>query len=283
MVLGEQTMTMRLSIVTSFSTLKYSLEETIRIVGELGYDGIDIAAWWPHADPDAMDVQRRKNVVELMKSYNLKAGALATIGFGIADASLAVREANVQYDVKCLDLAVDLDYTMVEMLGGQVWRILGIPFEKAWEISVKNLKRVSKRAEDLGVTLVMEFEPAVPLIPRDLKELKMLIDEVGSEHCKANLDIGHCNIKSANVTEEQIRALKDLIIHTHINDNDGVHDSNWLPGLGTTPYEKILKILNEMGYNGYLALELEAAPRPVEWASHSKRYLEELLKKLGLR
>ncbi len=276
-------LTMKLSIVTSFATLKYSLEETIRIVGELGYDGVDIAAWWPHADPDAMDAVRRREVKELMNAHGLEAGALATVGLGIADTSLTVREATVQYDMKCLDLAADLGYSRVEMLGGWMWRMLGIPFEKTWEITVQNFKRVSEHAEDVGVMLAMEFEPSLPLIPHDLNQLKRFIDEVGSEYCRANLDIGHCNIRSANVTEEQIRALKGYIVHTHINDNNGETDANWLPGLGTTPYEQILRILDEMGYEGYLAVELEAAPRPVEWARQAKTYLEDLLEETGYR
>jgi len=272
---------MKLSIVTSFGAPIYSLEETIKLVGELNYEAIDIMAFMPHADPDDMDSRRRSLVKELMNSYSLKPGALATAGVGITDFCLAVREASVQYDIRALDLAVDLGFKYVEALGGWAWHIMGA-YDKIWEVSVKNMKRVVKHAEDVGVTLAIEFEPAMHLVPYNLVQLKNYIDDIGSPYCKANFDMGHCNIRSAGVTDEQIRALRGYIVHAHINDNDGEHDSNWLPGFGTTPYEKMLKILDEIGYNGYLAVEMENSPRPKEWAEEAKRYLENLLKKMNL-
>ena len=55
---------MKLSIVTSFGASKFSLEETIKLIGKLGYEVVDITTFLPHADPDAIDEERRRQVKE---------------------------------------------------------------------------------------------------------------------------------------------------------------------------------------------------------------------------
>ena len=67
------------------------------------------------------------------------------------------------------------------------------------------------------------------------------------------LDTGHAHIAGADIPEF-IRTAGDLLLGTHIADNNEKEDQHLLPGFGTIDWESVMKALKE-NYGGYLNYE----------------------------
>jgi len=124
------------------------------------------------------------------------------------------------------------------------------------------------------------WDKPVPPNVYDIKRLKKFIDEIGSDNCRANLDIGHCNIVAKGSPEsikEDILALKDRIAGVHVNDNDGINDLNLIPGTKSCDFHFYLNLLKSMGYRKYISVELEGIDDPVPAAKKSLEYIKKVL------
>jgi sugar phosphate isomerase/epimerase len=94
------------------------------------------------------------------------------------------------------------------------------------------------------------------------------------------LDVGHCLI-SGEEPAEMVRQAGERLAYVHLDDNDGVGDLHWplLTGRLTPDHLRRLKrALDETGYTGGLALELNPSnPEPEEALRRSKALAEEYL------
>jgi sugar phosphate isomerase/epimerase len=72
----------------------------------------------------------------------------------------------------------------------------------------------------------------------------------------ACLDIGHAEMRgSGDGAPEMIRALGHRLQALHIHDNDGVDDQHLSPYLGVNDWDRFLKGLIAIGYEGNLNFE----------------------------
>src|SRR5260221_9464724 len=91
----------------------YSLDEAIRRLAAIGYDGVEIGCAAPHAWPPYLSNVRRREIRQLLESCRLEpVSLLATPGGGPglnpASPLPEEREAAVKYYNKVIDLAADL-------------------------------------------------------------------------------------------------------------------------------------------------------------------------------
>ena len=95
------------------------------------------------------------------------------------------------------------------------------------------------------------------------KALKKLLSDIDRENVKIIWDIIH-PIEDGETPEETIKYIGDKIAHVHIKDgkkrDDPIwHDYLYTPlGEGELPIKKIVKLLQENGYNGFFSLEWES-------------------------
>ena len=54
----------------------YTLEETIKRIKKIGYDGIEIGAASPHCYPPTLSKQRRKDIGKMLKDYDLELSSM---------------------------------------------------------------------------------------------------------------------------------------------------------------------------------------------------------------
>ena len=55
----------------------YTLEETIKRIARIGYDGIEIGATRPHAWPPDLDAAERERINEILAKNNLEVAAIS--------------------------------------------------------------------------------------------------------------------------------------------------------------------------------------------------------------
>ncbi len=144
---------------------------------------------------------------------------------------------------------------------------------KCLNLNILNLIHICSLAEEYGVTLLLEnlFDRdggnKVGVFPG---EIFHIIEMVGSEHLKVNLDIGHAFIASNayGLSLEDYFELGGYIHQMHLHDNFGILESEeamfgdrHLPiGLGKINFREVFKnILKTNSRN--LILEVKNSPR----------------------
>ncbi len=103
-------------------------------------------------------------------------------------------------------------------------------------------------------------------------ELKMILERFGDRKVGICWDTGHANRIFKDVISP-LKAVGDRLVCTHIDDNIGVTDLHQLPFMGTIPWQKVMKTLKEIDYQGAFIYELSTAKRlPEELKAPAAEY-----------
>ena len=150
-----------------------------------------------------------------------------------------------------LSIMPELD---MKLLTVHLWLDPRFVSEDAISYKIGLLERLIVRAEALGITICLEnLSETATHLTRAFNVLSLLY---------LTLDIGHAQLLSEeNTSFGFMERYPERIRHIHIHDNlggDSPKDDLHLPvGEGIIDFEKIVKELNVIGYNGTISLELK--------------------------
>ena len=124
-------------------------------------------------------------------------------------------------------------------------------------VYVANLRRAADRAAAHDVTLLIE-----PINTRDIPgyflntsgEAMAVIEEVGRDNLKLQLDLYHCQIMEGDLAMH-IRRLAGRYAHVQIAGVPERHE----PDRGEVSYGYLLELLDELGYGGWVGCEYRPA------------------------
>jgi sugar phosphate isomerase/epimerase len=143
---------------------------------------------------------------------------------------------------------------------------------------VTNVREVATHAESLGLEVALELEPYEWAYVNSVDEMVRFLDAVGAEAMMANADLAH--LWPMNIEPEQLLKLTGRIAHAHISDCDGVVYENLPPGRGRAPLAAYYRALENTGFDGTIAVELEPPPDEVdvtEWVREGYQRTRELM------
>lgn len=117
------------------------------------------------------------------------------------------------------------------------------------------LKAAVKRAEDQGVTLVVEnIEDINPL------DRRVLVDSFASDAIRLSIDTGHAHYahgaNGAPPVDYYVRAAAGLLGHIHLQDADGYADRHWAIGEGTIRWHAVFRAIAQLKEKPRLIMEL---------------------------
>jgi sugar phosphate isomerase/epimerase len=267
----------------AFSTNAFkqvSLEESLRQIAACGYSGVEIMADVPHAYPPHMDPRRRKAVVDLCRELrlaitNLNAFTLFAQGDtwhpSWIEPDPAARARRIEHTLGALQLARDLGAPGISLEpGGPLPE--GMDRTAAMALYRDGLKAVLPAAAQCGVDLLVEPEPHL-LIERP-EEFEELLAGLSHPRLGLNFDIGHFYCVGVDPAAAA-RRLAPHIRHVHLEDIAASREHRHLvPGRGTIPLKSVLDALADVGYTGWITVELypyEAQAREV--AEEAFQYL----------
>lgn len=115
------------------------------------------------------------------------------------------------------------------------------------------LNELAENAAKEGVVIAVENLPR-SCIARNSDELLCLLS--ANDKLRVCYDTNHLMGQEAS---EFIKAVGDKIITLHISDYDFMNERHWLPGEGKNDWQKILKALKDVGYNGVWMYEVRFA------------------------
>lgn len=138
---------------------------------------------------------------------------------------------------------------------------------QAWQRSVPNIKKLIPLAKELKVVIAIEeVWNKFLLTPYDLAKY---VDEFKSPWVKAYFDVG--NIVMYGYPQEWIRALGKRIVKFHLKDFDTKTRNFVALREGSIDWPEVRKAIGEIGYNGYLTVELNGG---------DKAYLQEVSRRV---
>ena len=222
-------------------------------VSALGFDVMEISC------AALREVYTTKEQLIELRDYAKEKNLTLTAGYGPTKAENlcsedpeAVKRAMAFFK----DLLPKLALMDIKILGGGLYSYLPVDFtlnndkEGDRARAVKNLKELSKTAEEYDVTLGMEvLNRYEGYILNTCDEAIDFVDEIGSSHVKIMLDTFHMNIEEDNIAAA-IRKAGSRLGHLHLGEQNRM-----VPGKGSLPWGEIGQALRDIQYEGAAVME----------------------------
>lgn len=261
-------------------------EEALRNIARIGYDGVQVALMpgWP-TDPAKMSAADRKTLLRLVADQKLAVPSLLE--------SLPLQEiaAGRAANLDRLKLAVALGNQLVPSSPPVLDTILGGKTEQWDRVKgrmVDELKDWAKVLEDGRTTLC--FKPHADHAVHSPERALWLVREVGSPRIRIVYDYSHFFLDGATI-EASLRQLIGYAPLVVVKDSKGTPRKHeyLLPGDGQTDYLAYFRLLKELNYRGFVAVEVssmihrKADYQPVATAELCYARLAPLMDQAGIR
>jgi sugar phosphate isomerase/epimerase len=246
---------------SSNAFLRYGLVEAIKIIAEIGYEGVEIMADAPHAFPRQLsepDVREIRRVLDAngLEISNLNAFMHHADGDTYHPSWIeddpALRAKRIDYTLRCIDLAEKLGVRHLSTEPGGP--LLGMSEERGLALFKEGLAVVEKSAREKGVRVLIEPEPGL-LIEKSTQILGFL-DQLDPDVFGLNFDIGHFFCVGEDPSE-LVEPMRKVAHHFHLEDIAASREHyHLLPGKGAIDLPAVLNLLEETGYSGFVTVEL---------------------------
>ncbi|MET8743818.1 sugar phosphate isomerase/epimerase family protein [Streptomyces sp. NPDC004728] len=261
----------------------HRLPDALRVLADLGYQGVSLTLDHQHLDPYAHDLPRR--IAETRRA--LAATGLAVVvetgARYLLDPWRKHRPTLLSAEPEGRELRLGLLRRAIgigaELGAGAVHFWSGTPDpgttpELAWQRLVDGCAETVAHAEATGIDLAFEPEPG--MLVADLAGYRRLHRELGlPDRFRLTLDIGHCRCLEPHSVPRCVELASDRLAHVQIEDmRRGVHEH--LPfGEGEIYFPPVLRALGAAGYQGLVSVEL---PRHSHAATATARHSIEFLR-----
>ncbi len=224
------------------------IETTIRRLAQFGYETIEIAG-----EPDKYDT---KEVRRLLQEHGVRCWGSVSLMFAGRDlihGDAAIRESTVQYLKDCITMVKELDGREMTIVPSEVGKVKAMDTpEQEWAWAVEGLREVYAHSEQAGVLIGLEPLNRFETNFLNRHDQALLLAEAVGPNCGVCLDAFHINIEEANLWQAILNTGKKLVAF-HVADNNRM-----ACGQGDYDWVRLVKTLNEAGYNNALTVEFVA-------------------------
>jgi sugar phosphate isomerase/epimerase len=239
----------------------HRIEDALGLLADNGYAGVALTLDHVHFDPlaprlRARAARLRTRLESLGLDCVVETGARFVLDPRRKHFPTLVsdgRERRVDLLCRAVDVAAELGAPVVSLWSGTVPPDLAPA--RAWDLLLEGVERVLEHARRAGVALAFEPEPGM-LVER-LHDYELLERRLGGPDGLAlTLDVGHCVCVEDDSPADCIRRAGARLAHVHIEDMvRGVHE-HLMFGEGELDLPAALGALEEIGYEGLVAVEL---------------------------
>lgn len=243
---------------------------------ECGYTGIEFAPFTIDKNAYNISAARRQEIRQQVASHGLETIGLHwllafTEGYYLTSPDAEVRRRTSDYLAELARLCRDLGGKIL-VLGSPKQRNLlpGVTHDDAMKYAAEVLQRAMPTFAECGTTLAVE-----PLGPQEGDFLltaalgSQLVEMVDSPHCRLHLDVKAMSSEGTPIPD-LLRANRRHLEHFHANDANRRG-----PGMGEIDFVPILATLREIGYDGWVSVEVfDYSPGVEALARESIDYLK---------
>ena len=264
---------------------RYSLNEAIRMIAEIGYEGIELLCDSPHAYPPIFqdkEIHSFKNQIAKFRLVisNLNAFTLYSISdvyhpSWIEDDKVS-RELRITHTINCIKLAKKIGAKNLSTEPGGPVRGRKTNMKYLEKLFMEGLNRVVPIAKEENIKILIEPEPN--LLLENSNQFLNFIDNLSTDNVGLNFDIGHFYCVEEDPAEI-IYKLSEYIEHFHLADiaSNRIHN-HLIPGEGSINFRSVFKAIEGIGYKGFVTVELYPYQLcPKEAGKKAYEYLYRLL------
>jgi len=257
----------------------WPFDKAFALAAECGYTGLEVAPFTIANYVTEISPKKRAEVRRQAEKAKLQILGLhwllaKTEGFHLTSPEAAVRRKTAEYLAELARFCAELGGKIL-VFGSPKQRNLlpGVSRAGAMEHAAEVIRAVLPVLETTGTVLALE-----PLSPSTTSFLTTaggaveLVHKIASPRCRLHLD---CLAMSSEATPipELIRKHRADLVHFHANDANGQG-----PGFGRIDFVPIFKALREIGYRGWVSVEVfDSSPGAERLARRSIEYMRECL------
>jgi len=213
-----------------------------------GFTAVEFAFPYAHPPHAVAEKLRRAGLTQVL--FNLPPGNLEAGDRGMA--CIPGREAEFEASVdRALEYARALQCPRLHAMAGLIGP--GADFQACEATYVRNIKLAAQKAAEHQIEILIE-----PLNTRDTPgyfltkqdQAQRLIQLIQEPNVSIQLDLYHCQIMEGNLTVH-IREMHGQYAHIQIAGVPGRHE----PDIGEINYPYLFKVLDEIGYGGWIGCE----------------------------
>jgi sugar phosphate isomerase/epimerase len=260
----------------------WPFEQALAFAGECGYEGVEFAPFTINKDAYQISPDRRQAVRRQAEQAGLEVVGLHwllafTEGYHLTSPDPSVRARTADYLGELARLCRDLGGSVLVLGSPQQRNLLpGVTHDEAMRYAADVITRVMPTLEQCAVTLALE-----PLGPEEGDFLQTaavgreLVRVIDSPRCRLHLDVKAMSSEHEPI-EQIIRDSASLLAHFHANDANRRG-----PGMGNIDFVPVLAALRDVGYDGWVSVEVfDYTPGVEVLARESIAYLNRCLEQL---
>jgi L-ribulose-5-phosphate 3-epimerase len=242
----------------------HRLEDALAVLADLGYDGVALTLDHAHLDPFAPDLPRRaagvaRQLASLGLAVVIETGARYLLDPRRKHEPTLLSPDPSGFELRqrflrlAVDVAAELGAEAVSFWSGV--RPDDVSPDRAWDRLIAGCASLVDYAAARSV--VLGFEPEPGMLVDDLAGYHRLLSALGSpDPFGLTLDIGHCRCNEPRSVPDCVRLAGPRLANVQIDDmRRGVHEHLEF-GDGEIDFPPVLAALDEVGYQGLVAVEL---------------------------
>lgn len=234
-----------------------SHREGLALAKKLGYTGVEVAPFTLGLDVREILQGTRREYRAMVEDLGMSILGLhwllaKTSGFHLTTDDAAVRSKTADYFKSLIELCVDLGGNIM-VLGSPLQRNFTAPMthDQAMGNAIDVIGRLTRDLESANVRLAIE-----PLGPQEgnflnhASQARAMIQRIASPNVRLHLDVKAMSSEGFPIAQI-IQDHADLLIHFHANDPNKLG-----PGMGDVDQAPIFKALKDVGYSGWVSVEV---------------------------
>ncbi len=255
----------------------WKLEKAMAYAATAGYDAIEIAPFTLAKYVTDISAGERLKISEAARRAGIAISGIhwvlaQTEGLYLNHTDPEIRQRTADYFCELVSFCADIGGKFIIVGSPKQRNILpGVTLQQAWDWATRTFQASVKRAEDKGVTLC--FEPLAPSETDFINtagEAVRFVQQFHSPNFKIILDVKAMTSESKPIPQI-IRESWPHFAYFHANDKNLKG-----PGSGDVDFKPIAAALKEVGYGGYVSVEVfkfDEGPEVI--ASKSIEYLKQ--------
>ncbi len=235
----------------------WTIEDTFAFVAKTGYDAVEIAPFTIAKYVTDIPATRRAQIKGLAERNNIAISGIHWVlvqadGMYLTHPDAAVRNRTSAYFCELVNFCADLAGSTI-VVGSPKQRNLepSVSFEQGWEWATAIFREPVMRAEQRGITIC--FEPLAPSETNFINTARQAIEfvqQLHTPHFKIILDV-KAMCSEGRLIPEIIRKSWPDFAYFHANDKNLKG-----PGFGEVDFRPIAGALKQVGYKGYVSVEV---------------------------
>jgi sugar phosphate isomerase/epimerase len=259
----------------------HRLDDGLRLIADLGFDGCAVTLDHAHLDPFAPGIGAEVDRIgrlarDLGLALTIETGARFLLDPrhkhepSLVSDDPGGRAKRIEFLSLAVQIGRDLGAEVVSIWSGVA--PAGTAREESWARLADGVDEVARRAAVAGMSLGVEPEPG--MLVESVDDYFELRGAVDSPTLGLTLDLGHVLLTEAEPPEAVIPRVAMVLANVHAEDmRRGAHE-HLAFGLGEMDYPPLLAALTAIGYEGLVTVELSRdSHRAPEVAAAALAYL----------